>query len=77
MFQLAFVPLSFTPGFSPVKSDPAVLNRFNGFPWVNRNGKPLKRFLDYSSRVTGLKPGVNESFKLNQPNFGSTRGRRA
>ena len=57
--------LSFTPGFSPVnRVKKNTGNRFNGFHRrlfgnaVNR----LKRFPPIRAR-TGLKPGVNESYR--------------
>ncbi len=49
--------ISLTPGFSPVRSQGTPLSRFSGFPALV---KPLKRFGNHATHLTGLKPGVNE-----------------
>jgi len=51
------IPLSLTPGFSPVTHARGHGKLFQQF---SRAQKPLKRFLPLHRLGTGLKPGVNE-----------------
>jgi hypothetical protein len=55
--------LSFTPGFSPVRTPGLYLRTVSTvFCSGATNEKPLKRFLRHGvSMSTGLKPGVNET----------------
>ncbi len=55
MLQFVF-QLSFSLGFSPVPGR---------FPVRLKKSEPLKRLRTVRSAFTGLKPGVNETFKLN------------
>jgi hypothetical protein len=58
-FDCSKIPVSLTPGFSPVDATRKYIKPFQRF--MRRHGKPLKRLVSHSSLpVTGLKPGVNE-----------------
>ena len=48
---------SLAPGFSPVKADAKLGNRFNGF---SPAGKLLKQLVGIRHPDTRLKPGANE-----------------